>query len=157
MNASQTKGMFRVRMHGRGGQGIKTGARVLGGAFFLSGYEVQDAPLFGAERRGAPIHAFVRASRGPIHERGIIRAPDLVVVADSGLLEVAKGAVLTGVDAGTVLLVRSQTSAAALADRHGIPCKVLVLPKEAANAPERSLGTTCAAAAAGLVGVIDRA
>jgi hypothetical protein len=40
MNASQTEGMLRVRMHGRGGQGIKTGARVLGSACFLSGYEV---------------------------------------------------------------------------------------------------------------------
>jgi pyruvate ferredoxin oxidoreductase gamma subunit len=151
--------MFRMRMHGRGGQGIKTGARVLGSAFFLSDYEVQDAPLYGAERRGAPIHAFVRAARGAIHERGIIRMPDLVVLADSGLLEVARGAVLTGVDADSVLLVRGQASAAALVERYQLPCRTLALPEagsHATNAPDRSLGTTCAAAAARLVGVIDR-
>lgn len=43
--------MFRIRLHGRGGQGIKTASRVLGTAFFLEGFEVQDAPRYGAERR----------------------------------------------------------------------------------------------------------
>jgi pyruvate ferredoxin oxidoreductase gamma subunit len=67
--------MFQIRFHGRGGQGIKTASRVLGTAFFLEGFEVQDAPLYGAERRGAPIFAYVRASRHPINERGIIQRP----------------------------------------------------------------------------------
>ena len=43
--------MYRIRFHGRGGQGMKTASRILGTAFFLSGYEVQDAPRYGAERR----------------------------------------------------------------------------------------------------------
>ena len=46
--------MFRIRFHGRGGQGMKTASRILGTAFFKTGYEVQDAPRYGAERRGAP-------------------------------------------------------------------------------------------------------
>ena len=33
--------MFRIRFHGRGGQGVKTASRMLGTAFFLEGYEVQ--------------------------------------------------------------------------------------------------------------------
>ena len=70
--------MYRIRFHGRGGQGMKTASRVLGSAFFCAGFEVQDAPRYGAERRGAPIFAFVRAAREPINERGIIRRPDLV-------------------------------------------------------------------------------
>ncbi|MEN8711676.1 MAG: 2-oxoacid:acceptor oxidoreductase family protein, partial [Arenicellales bacterium] len=45
--------MYRIRFHGRGGQGMKTASRILGTAFFLAGYEVQDAPRYGAERRGA--------------------------------------------------------------------------------------------------------
>jgi Pyruvate/2-oxoacid:ferredoxin oxidoreductase gamma subunit len=45
--------MFRIRFHARGGQGIKTASRILGTAFFLEGYEVQDSPRYGAERRGA--------------------------------------------------------------------------------------------------------
>ena len=74
--------MYRIRLHGRGGQGIKTAGRMLGTAFFAEGLEVQDAPRYGAERRGAPIFATVRASRHPIHERGVIPKPDLTVVAD---------------------------------------------------------------------------
>ena len=73
--------MYRIRFHGRGGQGMKTASRLLGAAFFREGYEVQDAPRYGAERRGAPIFAYVRASKAPINERGIILHPDLVIVA----------------------------------------------------------------------------
>ena len=46
--------MYRIRLHGRGGQGLKTASRLLGTALFLEGFEVQDAPRYGAERRGAP-------------------------------------------------------------------------------------------------------
>ena len=53
--------MFRIRFHGRGGQGMKTASRILGTAFFKAGYQVQDAPRYGAERRGAPIFAYGRA------------------------------------------------------------------------------------------------
>ena len=59
--------MYRIRFHGRGGQGMKTASRILGSAFFQEGYEVQDAPRYGAERRGAPIFAYVRAARTRIN------------------------------------------------------------------------------------------
>ena len=35
--------MYRIRFHGRGGQGVKTAAQVLGSAFFAAGFEVQDS------------------------------------------------------------------------------------------------------------------
>ncbi len=73
--------MLRIRFHGRGGQGMKTASRILGSAFFLVGYEVQDAPRYGAVRRGAPMFAYVRADKKIIYELGIITRPDLVVVA----------------------------------------------------------------------------
>ncbi len=53
--------MFRIRFHGRGGQGMKTASRILGTAFFKAGYQVRDAPRYGAERRRAPIFAYGRA------------------------------------------------------------------------------------------------
>jgi pyruvate ferredoxin oxidoreductase gamma subunit len=99
--------MFRVRFHGRGGQGIKTASRILGQAFFHEGFEVQDAPVYGAERRGAPMYATVRAARTPILERGLITHPDLVVVADETLVPIPAAGVLLGVEARTVLLVNS--------------------------------------------------
>jgi pyruvate ferredoxin oxidoreductase gamma subunit len=88
--------MYRIRFHGRGGQGMKTAGRILGTAFFLAGFEVQDAPRYGAERRGAPIFAYVRADRKPIFERGIISRPDLVIVADDHLPGMPGAGVLSG-------------------------------------------------------------
>ncbi len=99
--------MYRVRLHGRGGQGIKTASRILGSAFFAEDYEVQDAPRYGAERRGAPIFAYVRASRRLIHERGVIQRPDLVVVADDTLVPIPAAGVMAGCGARTVLLLVS--------------------------------------------------
>ena len=75
--------MYAVRFHGRGGQGAKTASRILGTAAFLSGYQAQDSPIYGAERRGAPVAAFTRFGGEPIRERGVIAHPDLVVVADA--------------------------------------------------------------------------
>lgn len=49
--------MIRVRFHGRGGQGAKTASRIVGTAAFLQGYTAQDSPIYGAERRGAPVAA----------------------------------------------------------------------------------------------------
>src|SRR5210317_1029237 len=99
--------MYRIRFHGRGGQGMKTASRILGTAFFLAGYEVQDAPRYGAERRGAPIFAYVRADKAPINERGIINHPDLVIVADESLVPVPAAGVLAGITENTLMLINS--------------------------------------------------
>ncbi len=99
--------MIRIRFHGRGGQGAKTGARILGTAAFLEGYQAQDSPLYGAERRGAPVSAFTRLAYGPILERGIIANPDLVVVADESLLNHPAARALEGVTGETAVFVNS--------------------------------------------------
>jgi pyruvate ferredoxin oxidoreductase gamma subunit len=149
--------MYRVRLHGRGGQGIKTGSRILGSAFFSEGYEVQDAPRYGAERRGAPMFAYVRAAREPIFERGVIRKPDLVVVADDTLVGVDAAGVLMGIESRTVLLIESTEAAAVWRKRLGLEATVLALPPRAPNHGEAGLlGAACAGAAARLVGVIAR-
>jgi pyruvate ferredoxin oxidoreductase gamma subunit len=147
--------MYRIRLHGRGGQGMKTASRVLGSAFFAEGYEVQDAPRYGAERRGAPIFAYVRASQRPIHERGVIRRPDLVVVADDTLVPIPAAAVTVGCGDRTVLLLASGEGAEVWRERLRLEGPILILPREAAG-QEGPLGAACAAAAARLVGVIGR-
>ena len=146
--------MYRIRFHGRGGQGIKTAGRVLGSAFFAEGFEVQDAPRYGAERRGAPLSAYVRAARAPIHERGPIREPDLVVVADDTLVPVAATGVLTGIAPRTTLLLVSEVPAEAWRARLRLEGPVVVLPEAGAECA-RHVGSVCAAAAARLVGVIS--
>lgn len=151
--------MYRIRFHGRGGQGMKTASRILGTAFFLEGYEVQDAPRYGAERRGAPIFAYVRADRTPINERGIIRNADLVIVADDSLIAVPAAGVLTGINADTVLLLYSDTHAETWKSRLNLDCMVLIQPVDKATSDpleRRYAGTSCAGAAAQLLGVISR-
>jgi pyruvate ferredoxin oxidoreductase gamma subunit len=78
---------FRVRFHGRGGQGAKTASRILGNAAFNDGLFVQDFPIYGAERRGAPVTAFTRFSNEEITERGFIFSPDIVAVMDDSLTD----------------------------------------------------------------------
>jgi len=149
--------MYRIRFHGRGGQGMKTASRILGTAFFLEGFEIQDAPRYGAERRGAPIFAYVRANDQPINERGVITQPDLVIVADDSLVPVPAAGVLTGVDEHTVLLINSDESAETWRHRLNLSCEIFTLPAEAEDRAElRFIGATCTGAAARLLGKISR-
>lgn len=149
--------MYRIRFHGRGGQGMKTASMILGSAFFAEGFEVQDAPRYGAERRGAPIFAYVRADRTPIHERGVITRPDLVIVGDETLVTVPAAGVMQGVTAQTVLLIHSAESGSVWKDRLKFPGNVLLLPLDAVS-PEVAgfVGAACAGAAARLTGAIAR-
>jgi len=149
--------IFRVRFHGRGGQGIKTASRILGSAFFGEGLEVQDAPRYGAERRGAPIFAYVRASPQPIAERGIIALPDLVVVADDSVVAVPAAGVVAGIRSETVVLLRTAETAAIWRDRLGGRGHFFTLhpsEEQVAAGPWSAVGV--AGAAARLVGVIQR-
>lgn len=149
--------MYRIRLHGRGGQGMKTSSRILGSALFLQGYEVQDAPRYGAERRGAPIFAYVRADKNPINERGIITNPDLVIVADDSLVPVAGAGVLAGVDEHCVLLINSDESNETWSQRLNFKGQIYTLPVETEDRAElRFIGATCSGAAASLLGVISR-
>lgn len=88
---------------------MKLAARMVSRALFWNGFTVQDSPLYGAERRGAPVVAFVRFARGPILERGYVRSPDVLVVLDDTLLDVPEAAVWEGV-VGSHALVLVNTS-----------------------------------------------
>jgi len=149
--------MYRIRFHGRGGQGMKTAAQILGRAFFLEGFEVQDAPRYGAERRGAPIFAYVRADRRPIHERGVITSPDLIVVADETLVPMPAAGVLQDVTADTAMLINSPESTATWRARLRWRGFIVTLPAVAdITAATPPIGAICAGAAARLVGMIGR-
>jgi len=150
--------VVRIRIHARGGQGAKTASRVLGAALFAEGLEVQDAPRYGAERRGAPIFAYVRADRDPIRERGAIVHPDLVVVADPTLIRVASAGVLAGVGERTVLLIRGPDDAETWRERLKLPGPIIALePVSTIPADVHLVGVHCAGAAARLLGNVSRA
>ncbi|PIX74739.1 MAG: 2-oxoacid:acceptor oxidoreductase, partial [Rhodocyclales bacterium CG_4_10_14_3_um_filter_68_10] len=78
--------MFQVRIHGRGGQGVVTGAEMLSVAAFLEGEYAQAFPSFGSERTGAPVVAFCRIDRKEIRLREPIIEPDALIIQDPTLL-----------------------------------------------------------------------
>lgn len=151
--------MFRIRFHGRGGQGMKTASRILGTAFFMEGYEVQDAPVYGAERRGAPLFAYVRADKSAVNERGIISHPDLVVVSDDTLVGMPAAGVIQGIDQHTVLLINSHEKADTWQQRLNTQAMIIILPAKEEVEDRAELlyiGSQCAAAAAALSNVISK-
>jgi 2-oxoacid:acceptor oxidoreductase gamma subunit (pyruvate/2-ketoisovalerate family) len=83
-----------IRIHGRGGQGAVTAAQLLAHAAFLEGKWVQAFPIFGAERRGAPVKAFARISDKKIAVHSQVYTPDYLIVLDpylSRIVNVTEG------------------------------------------------------------------
>lgn len=119
--------MTAIRFHGRGGQGAKTASRIVGTAAFLEGYQAQDSPIYGAERRGAPVSAFTRIAKEPIRERGLIARPDLVVIADASLIHDPAAHALEGIDERTAVFVNSSLSAEQLRVRTSLPGRLTTL------------------------------
>ena len=98
--------MYEIRFHGRGGQGAVTAANILAAAAFKEGYDVQAFPMFGVERRGAPVAAFTRMDKQPIDIKTQIYEPDTVVVLDPTLLEVVN--VIEGLKENGKVIINTQ-------------------------------------------------
>jgi 2-oxoacid:acceptor oxidoreductase gamma subunit (pyruvate/2-ketoisovalerate family) len=69
-------------MLGRGGQGAYMSAEILAAAFVKEGKYATAFPMFGGERRGAPVNVFVRFDDKPIRLRSQIYYPNCCVVTD---------------------------------------------------------------------------
>lgn len=78
--------MREIRIHGRGGQGGLTAARILADAALKEGKTAQAFPEFGPERRGAPVRSYLRIDAQPIQLRTSVESPDVVIVMDVSLL-----------------------------------------------------------------------
>jgi pyruvate ferredoxin oxidoreductase gamma subunit len=98
----------RVRFHGRGGQGAKTASRILGDAGFNDGYFAQDFPIYGAERRGAPVTAFTRFSDEKITEKGFVFSPDISAIMDDSLISDPMANPFAGLRKGGVAVVNTK-------------------------------------------------
>ena len=99
--------MKEIRFHGRGGQGAAMAAEILAAALVRDGRYAAAFPMFGFERRCAPVTAFLRLDSTPIRERTQIYAPDCLLVLDPGLAR--GGAVFEGFKPGGALLVNAAT------------------------------------------------
>jgi 2-oxoacid:acceptor oxidoreductase gamma subunit (pyruvate/2-ketoisovalerate family) len=94
-----------IRIHGRGGQGAVTAARMLASAFVLEGKYVASFPMYGFERRGAPVQAFTRVDEKPIREKTQVYNPDLMMVIDPTLMKIA--GLFAGLKPEGILIVNS--------------------------------------------------
>jgi len=98
--------MKEIKVLGRGGQGAVTGAQVLATAAFLEGYWAQTFPQFGAERRGAPVIAYVRLAHDVIAIRNKVYHPDVVIVMDLNLFKMSKP--LDGIKKNGTVIINCQ-------------------------------------------------
>ena len=99
--------MIEIRIHGRGGQGGVTLAKLIATSRFLQGQSVQAFGLYAAERSGAPVQAFCRYSDEPITNRNLIYEPDHIIVLDPTLISAQISA---GLKAGGWILLNSPRS-----------------------------------------------
>ncbi len=114
-----TGGLTEIRWHGRGGQGAVTSAELLAQAAINEGNYAQAFPAFGAERRGAPVIAFVRIDDShPIRIRAEITEPDIVVVLDPTLLRVVN--VASGLKSDGIQVVNTPKEPADIRREFGI-------------------------------------
>ena len=105
-----------IRVHGRGGQGGVTCAKVIASIYAELGLHVQTFGDYGSERTGAPIRAFTRVDTAPIANRNKVYRPHHVLVLDAALLA---DDVLEGADAGAVVLLNTARGLAPFSDTHG--------------------------------------
>ncbi len=100
--------MIEIRFHGRGGQGAVIASKILAYAYFHDGKYSQAFPTFGAERRGAPVAAFVRVDDKFINIRSPIVNPDYVIVMAGKLAENLN--VASGIKNNGIVIINSDKS-----------------------------------------------
>lgn len=110
--------MIEIRIHGRGGQGNVAAAYILASAAFEDSRFSQAFPSFGAERRGAPVTAFVRIADKPFSRRCQVIHPGFLIIQDEALLHVP--GVTDGLLEGGGILVNSTRSSAELKELTGL-------------------------------------
>jgi 2-oxoacid:acceptor oxidoreductase gamma subunit (pyruvate/2-ketoisovalerate family) len=82
-----------------------TAARMMASAFVMEGKFVASFPMYGFERRGAPVAAFTRLDDKPIREKTQVYFPDCMVVIDPTLLKI--NTLFSGLKPGGFLIVNS--------------------------------------------------
>ena len=103
-----------VRVHGRGGQGGVTCAKLIAALFTQMGLHVQTFGDYGSERSGAPVQAYTRVDRSPIGNRNKVYRPNHLIVLDEGLMGAQ---VLQGAAAGSLLLLNTHAGLESYASR----------------------------------------
>jgi len=118
-----TDGLIEIRWHGRGGQGAVTSAELVAQAAINEGRYAQAFPAFGAERRGAPVVAFVRINPDePIRVRAEVAEPDVVVVLDPGLLRTVD--ITSGLKANGMVVINTKEQPEQIRQEFSLNCSL---------------------------------
>ena len=125
-----------VRWHGRGGLGAVTSAELVARAAIEEGKYAQSFPLFGPERRGAPVMAFLRISDEFIRMRTDVTEPEIVVVLDPTLLRIVN--VTAGLKENGKIIINSRKSPEQLRSDFGFKCPVASV--DASKIAKESIG-----------------
>ncbi|MCA8962792.1 MAG: 2-oxoacid:acceptor oxidoreductase family protein, partial [Planctomycetes bacterium] len=132
---------FEIRLHGRGGQGGVTCAKILAATYARLGYSVQSFGDYAGERSGAPVRAYTRVSDAPITNRNKVYEPHHLLVLDPTLLG---SEIVQGLASGGTLLINvpgslgrwadsfdryrlATVDATSIARRHGIGTRSVVI------------------------------
>ncbi len=103
-----------IRLHGRGGQGGVTCAKILAEIYSRMGKAVQAFGDYSGERAGAPIRAYARVDDDEITNRNKVYEPSHLLVLDPSLLV---DSVIAGLQPGGRLLVNTTESPAEISGR----------------------------------------
>jgi 2-oxoacid:acceptor oxidoreductase gamma subunit (pyruvate/2-ketoisovalerate family) len=79
---------------------------MLASALLAEGKHVASFPMYGFERRGAPVVAFTRFDEKPIREKTQIYNPDCIIVIDPGLLTLPT--LFSGLNADSIFILNSR-------------------------------------------------
>jgi len=151
------RSMIEIRIHGRGGQGGVTLAKLLAAAEHREGRSVQAFGVYAAERSGAPVQAYLRCDDKAIHNPNQIYEPDHLIVLDPTLISPV---ILSGLKPGGWILLNCEKSpehyagqervkafriatldASSIAVRHGLGSRTVPIVNTAlAGAAARLLG-----------------
>lgn len=99
--------MKEIRFHGRAGQGARLASEILAEALVLEGQSVSAFPMFGAERRGAPVSAFLRFNDRIVRETTQVYEPDCLVIIDTTQI---KPATFRGIKPGGIAVLNTSKS-----------------------------------------------
>ena len=152
--------VMEIRLHGRGGQGGVTCAKIIASVYAGLGKSVQTFGDYSGERSGAPVRAYTRVSDEPVTNRNKVYDPHHLLVLDPTLLS---DEIVTGLRDGGVLLLNTPeplsaftgrferfklalVDATAIARRHKIGTRsVVIVNTTIAGAFVNALGLTLSA------------
>ena len=100
--------MREIRFHGKGGQGVVKSAQLIVQSVVDEGLYAHFIPSFGVERKGSPVHGFLRLDNKNINLKSQVYNPEAIIIYDDSLLKLP--ATLMGLKSGGTVLINTNKS-----------------------------------------------